>query len=202
MVSLPSKSGGKSYEAMAAGMREKPTFAIAEKVIEQDFKVKLPDRKYIHLWNTPEISQFRGYQEDIDEEEANRAQHARERMEIQEVARESGASAPDMGVVHQMLTHQRQQQDAMRAHVEDLSRIQREHMEGMRIEQRVELEKLAAAQRVAANRAAMAEQALVGLRDVTLEHRSLISDMAERTDRRGAPQLRPALYGHQQQPVH
>lgn len=181
MVSLPTKSGGKSYEQMAAGMREAPTFALAEKVIQQDFKVKLPDRRYIQIWNTPEISQFRGYQEDLDEAEDNRAQHARERMEIQQEARESGASAPDMGIVHQMLTHQRQQQNAMQAHVEDLNRIQREHMEGMRVEQRAELERLAAAQQVAANRAAMAEQALVGLRDVTLEHRSLISDMAART---------------------
>ena len=124
MVSLPSKSGGRSYEQMAAGMREAPTFAIAERVIEQDFKVKLPDRRYIQLWNTPEIGQFRGYQEDLDEAEEGRAQHAREQMEIQQAARETGASAPDMGVVHEMLSHQRQQQEAMRAHVEDLNRIQ------------------------------------------------------------------------------
>ena len=180
MVSLPSK-GGKSYEQLAAGMREAPSFALAEKVIQQDFKVKLPDRRYIRLWNTPEISQFRGYQEDLDEAEEGRAQHARERMEIQQEARESGASAPDMGVVHQMLTHQRQQQDAMQAHVEDLNRIQREHMEGMRVEQQAELERLAAAQQVAANRAAMAEQALLHLRDVNLEHRNMINEMASRT---------------------
>ena len=166
---------------MAAGMREVPTFAIAERVIEQDYKVRLPDRRFIRLWNTPEISQFRGYQEDLDEAEEGRAQHAREQMEIQQAARETGASAPDMGVVHEMLSHQRQQQEAMRAHVEDLNRIQREHMEGMRVEQQAELERLAASQQEAARRAAMAEQALVHLRDINLEHRSMISEMAART---------------------
>jgi hypothetical protein len=32
------------------------TFAVAEDVIRQDFKFKLPSKTFIQLWNTPEIS--------------------------------------------------------------------------------------------------------------------------------------------------
>ena len=50
-----------TYEVLTSKLRVKPTFTSAEEVIRKDFKLKLPSRRYIHLWNTPEISQFRGY---------------------------------------------------------------------------------------------------------------------------------------------
>jgi len=49
--------------------RERPTFAVAEKVLQQDYKLKLPNRTFLQLFNTPEISQFRGYQNELDEAE-------------------------------------------------------------------------------------------------------------------------------------
>ena len=49
----------RSYESLVAGMRKAPSYTSAEEVIAGDFKVKLPDRRYIHMWNSPEISQFR-----------------------------------------------------------------------------------------------------------------------------------------------
>ena len=78
----------KDYTALLAGMRIKPTFDAAEEVIKKDFKVKLPDLRYIHMWNTPEISQFRGVQETIDKVEVNRQVVERERMDIRHVAAE------------------------------------------------------------------------------------------------------------------
>ena len=70
MTTLPNKRGaGPTYEHLAAKMREAPTFAVAEDVIKKDYPLKLPSRRSIQLWNTPEISQFRGYQEDLDVEE-------------------------------------------------------------------------------------------------------------------------------------
>lgn len=57
------------YEVLVSKLREKPTFNSQEEVIRKDFKFKLPDRRGITLWNTPEISQFRGYQESLDETE-------------------------------------------------------------------------------------------------------------------------------------
>ncbi len=37
----------RNYEALVAGMHKKETFEGAEEVIKKDFKLKLPDRRYI-----------------------------------------------------------------------------------------------------------------------------------------------------------
>ena len=58
----------RSYEGLVAGMHERPTTFDAEEVLRRDYKVKFPDRRAITMWNTPEISQFRGVQEEMDEE--------------------------------------------------------------------------------------------------------------------------------------
>ena len=72
----------KDYATLAASMREKPRFPSAEDVIKTDYPLKLPNRTFITLWNTPEISQFRGYQEDLNAAEESREQHVRETIEI------------------------------------------------------------------------------------------------------------------------
>jgi len=82
-----------SYSEFAAKMRERPTFAVAEKVLQQDYKLKLPNRTFIQLFNTPEISQFRGYQNELDEAEKRRQTLQKERMEIGTIARGAGARA-------------------------------------------------------------------------------------------------------------
>ena len=72
-MTLPSKNrGGPTYEQLAAKMREAPSFASAEEVIKKDYPLKLPSRRSVQLWNTPEISQFRGYQEELDANEEHR----------------------------------------------------------------------------------------------------------------------------------
>ena len=180
-MSLPSKNrGGPTYEQLAAKMREAPSFASAEEVIKKDYPLKLPSRRSVQLWNTPEISQFRGYQEELDANEEHRTQHSRELLEIREATREAGTHMTDVDVVHQMMAHQRQQQTALQQHLSGLNDLNRQQMEGMAAEQRAELIRLGTAQQEAANRAAMAEQALVGLRDVSLEHRNMLGQLAER----------------------
>ena len=62
----------RSYESLVAGMRKAPSYTSAEEVTVRGFKVKLPDRRYIHMWSSPEISQFRGVQESKDKQEAAR----------------------------------------------------------------------------------------------------------------------------------
>ena len=56
----------RNYEALMAGMRKVPTITDAEEVIRNQPKIKLPDRRYIALWNSPELGQFRGVSEDLD----------------------------------------------------------------------------------------------------------------------------------------
>ena len=71
-----------SYDQLASKMRVEPTFQIAEEVIKKDFKLKLPARTAIHIWNSPEISQFRGYQEELDNAEDRKYHAEREQAEI------------------------------------------------------------------------------------------------------------------------
>ena len=61
------------YATLVASMRTVPSFEAAESVIKTDYTLKLPSRVYLHLWNTPEISQFRGYQDDLDEADRKEA---------------------------------------------------------------------------------------------------------------------------------
>ena len=99
----------RNYEALVAGMHKKETFEGAEEAIRKDFKLKLHDRRYIHMWNSPEISQFRGVQELMDKQEATRGVVDREKAEIRQVAREQDVPTPDMSSVHEALHAQRQQ---------------------------------------------------------------------------------------------
>jgi len=38
------------YEQLAAKMRERPSFAVAEDVTKKDYLLKLPSRRFIQLW--------------------------------------------------------------------------------------------------------------------------------------------------------
>ncbi len=109
----------RNYEALVAGMHKKETFEGAEEVIRKDYKLKLPDRRYIHMWNSPEISQFRGVQEHMDKQEATRGVVERERADIQREAREQDVSTPDMSYVHEAMHAQRQQASAFSSHMAD-----------------------------------------------------------------------------------
>ena len=47
-----------NYQELSSKMRVKPSFASAEEVIKKDYPLKLPNRTSLHIWNSPEISQF------------------------------------------------------------------------------------------------------------------------------------------------
>jgi hypothetical protein len=89
----------RNYESLVAGMRERPTIFDAEEVLRKDYKVRFPDRRAITLWNTPEISQFRGVQEGMDDEEERRHNAQLEQLELRRAANASETSMPDMEVV-------------------------------------------------------------------------------------------------------
>ncbi len=59
----------RSDEALLAGMRQIPTITDAEEIIQNQAKIKLPDRRHIALWNSPELGEFRGVSEGLDAEE-------------------------------------------------------------------------------------------------------------------------------------
>mgnify|MGYP000246708567 FL=1 len=168
-----------NYEALVAGMHKKETFEGAEAVMKKDFKLKLPDRRYIHMWSSPEIGQFRGVQELMDKQEATRGVVEREKAEIRQVAREQDVPTPDMSSVHEALHAQRQRVDAMTTHADDLRAAHEKLLKGQQAETRAELVRLGLAQEKAVKTAKIAEEALSGLRDVQEEDRARLSKLAQ-----------------------
>ena len=84
----------RSYEALMAGMRQVPTLTDAEEIIRNQPKIKLPDRRSITLWKSPELGQFRGVSEDLDAEEERRHKAQVEQLEIKKAAREGDTAVP------------------------------------------------------------------------------------------------------------
>ena len=146
----------RNYEALVAGMHQKETFEGAEEVIKKDF----------HLWDTPEISQFRGVQELMDKQDATRGVVEREKSEIRQVAREQDVQTPDMSSAHEALHAQRRRVDAMASHAEDLRAVHEKRLKGQQAETRAELVRLGLAQEKAAKTTNIAEDAMSGIRDV------------------------------------
>jgi hypothetical protein len=72
----------RNYESLVAGMRQRPTIFDAEDVLKKDYKVRFPDRRAITLWNTPEISQFRGVAVAHDEMEERQHNAQLEQIEV------------------------------------------------------------------------------------------------------------------------
>ena len=125
-----------TYEVLTSKLRVKPTFTSAEEVIRKDFKLKLPSRRYIHLWNTPEISQFRGYQDLLDETEERKHVAAVTNLEIKQTARQTNQPSMDAEIVQEMVQNQKQSSAAMAQHMRDLAEHTRRENAGMAAEQR------------------------------------------------------------------
>ena len=178
-MQLLNKMKERNYEALVAGMHKKETFEGAEEVIRKDYKLKLPDRRYIHMWNSPEISQFRGVQELMDKQEATRGVVEQERADIRRVAREEDVPMPDMSYVHEAMHAQRQQASAMSEHMADMVKVHVAQMAGMQTETPAEMVCLANAQAEASKKAKIAEEALSGLRDTQMEDRDRLSKLPE-----------------------
>ncbi len=175
----------RSYEGLVAGMRERPTIFDAEEVLRKDYKVRFPDRRAITLWNTPEISQFRGVQEEMDEEEERRYNAQVEKLEINRAGRENETATPEMDFLASELQRGRQSQDALREAMAGQNAAHQQQLRGMQEETQAQMSRLAAAQAEAAKRQGIAATALDGLRDAQLEHRTALGAIAEQM---GKPQ--------------
>ena len=117
----------KDYATFAAAMRERPSFTVAEEIIKKDYPLKLPSRAHIQLWNTPELIQFRGYQDDLDESEKRRAVIRQEQHDIGVSARDARTQVmPNMDFVAEMLNQQRRSANASQQQAENLANTTRQ----------------------------------------------------------------------------
>ena len=124
----------RSYEGLVAGMRERPTIFDAEEVLRKDYPLKLPDRRAITMWNTPEISQFRGVQEEMDEEEERRYNAQVEHLEINRAGRQNETATPEMDFLASELQRSRQSQGALREAMDAQNAAHQQQLRGMQAE--------------------------------------------------------------------
>jgi hypothetical protein len=138
-------------------------------VLKRDYKVRFPDRRAITLWNTPEISQFRGVQEAQDEMAQRKHNTQLEQMELHRAANRSETSMPDMEFVAAEVMRSRQSEGALRARAS----AHAQQMRSMQEETVAQMTRLATEATAASQRSELAERALDGLRDLHAENRSV-----------------------------
>ena len=102
-------------------MHKKLTFADIDDILANQKKVKLPDRRWLQVWNSFDVQKFRGYAEDAEEYEKNRNDNMKRAIEIREAAngdvptadlefmnRQQMAMGHMANAVHQMQVDQQQ----------------------------------------------------------------------------------------------
>jgi len=124
--------------------------------IVKDLKIKLPDRKYLFMYQSPEMQNFREMG-DLDAVARRKQDHRILREEVIETAREQGGNVPDIGHVAAAVTQQGNMAEALRQPMEGLAETVRWEPDGMRREAAREMEGLAAAAKAEANRVRIAE---------------------------------------------
>jgi hypothetical protein len=164
-------------------MRHRPTIFDAEDVLRKDYKVRFPDRRAITLWNTPEISQFRGVQESHDEMEERQRNAQLEQIELRQAANRSETSMPDMEFVAAEVMRSRQSESALREAMASQAAAHAQQLRGMQEETMAQMTRLATEAATASKRAELADRALDGLRDMHAEHRAALGQIAEQMGR-------------------
>ena len=95
-----------SLEDLTANMRKKLSWADIDAELASNKKIKLPDRRALILFNLFDIARFRGAPEEWEEEEKKTTDAARKKIEVKEVARESGANFVDLSFIQRALDDQ------------------------------------------------------------------------------------------------
>ena len=166
----------RNLEALTANMRKAPTFASAEEVIRRDYPLKLPARNWLQLWNTPELSQFRGVVEDNEAHEQRRIAIQQEKHIIHQVAHD--APMPDVEHEARQRQHQQHMEGLLRNLPSQLDALHRQQTRGMQQETLAELQRLANAQEAEAKKARMAEEAFNNLSDHVMQDRDRLAARA------------------------
>jgi hypothetical protein len=127
-----------------------------------DYKVRFPEYRAITLWNTPEISQFRGVQEGMDDEEERRHNAQLEQLELRRAASVSETSMPDMKFVAAEVMRSRQSESALRDAMAGQAAAHAQQLRGMQEETQAQMTRLATEAAAASKRTELAAHALDG----------------------------------------
>ncbi len=146
----------KTLEEWSATMHRIPQMGDALADIAKDFKLKLPDRSYLFMYNSTPMENFRKMGA-LDAVAKKQQDHRILQEEVLEQAREGG-NVPDIAHVTSAAAKQVNMTDALRQQMEGLSATTRQEQEGRRVEMQQEMERLAAVRRAEEERARIARE--------------------------------------------
>ena len=136
----------KTLEEWSTTLRPVPTMVQGLEDIAKDFRMKLPDRSSLFLFNSIPVQGFREMGA-LDAVAKKQQEHRILHEEVLEQAREQGGNVPDISHVAAEVTRQAGMADVLRQQMEGLAASARQEAEGRRVEALQEAEKFAAARR-------------------------------------------------------
>ncbi len=136
----------KTLEEWSTTLRPVPTMVQGLEDIARDFRMKLPDRSSLFLFNSIPVQVFREMGA-LDAVAKKQQEHRILHEEVLEQAREQGGNVPDISHVAAEVTRQAGMADVLRQQMEGLAASARQEEEGRRAEALQEAEKFAAARR-------------------------------------------------------
>jgi hypothetical protein len=147
----------KTLEEWSATLRPVPTMVNGLEDIAKDFRLTLPDRRHLFLFNSIPMQGFREMGA-LDEMAKKQQEHRILQEEVLEQAREQGGNVPDLSHVTAEVTRQANMANALKQQMEGLAAAGRQEDEGRRVEALREMEKLAAARRAEEEKARISRE--------------------------------------------
>ena len=95
-----------TLEDLTATMHTRLSWADIDAELASNKKIKPPDRRALILFNSFDIARFRGVREEWEEEEKKTTDAVRKKINVKEVARESGTNAVDLNYIQSALEEQ------------------------------------------------------------------------------------------------
>ena len=104
-------------------MRKALSWSDIDRDIATQPKVKLPDRRFLNLWNGFDLSQFRAAEEDWRDWEVQKDEVTKRQLETRQVARDTGSNTADLGSVAEALAASEQRDRVMQQNQQNLNQL-------------------------------------------------------------------------------
>ena len=155
------EGSGKSRDVETlTGMRTALSWSDIDRDIAPQPKVKLPDRRFLNLWNSYDLSQFKAAEEDWQDWEAQKDEVTKRQLETRAVARDTDTNTVDLGFVAEALSASEQRDRVLRQNQQNLDQVDAQQREAMHQESMQGLAQLARAQHAADERQRMSDEVL------------------------------------------
>ena len=157
-VADPGKT--RDLETLTSNMRKDLSWPDIDRDIATQPLIKLPDKRFLNLWNGFDLSQFRAAEEDWRDWEVQKDEVTKRQLETRQVARDTSSNTVDLGFVADALAASEQRDRVMQQNQQKLAQIDARQREAMRQEQHQALEQLARAQHSADQRQRTSDEVL------------------------------------------